>query len=68
MSLHHTLAERGIINILLVQPFLTLVSNFSDRQVRMPRLVIVKDCAHPPDILHDFEFKSQIDPQIGTQR
>lgn len=49
---HRTLAARGNISIPLRQPFYIFVSNTSDRQKRLPKIMIIAECSLPPDVIH----------------
>lgn len=48
------------------RPFYILVSNFSNRQVRLQKHMIIAECACPPDVIADFELDEQQAPPIGT--
>lgn len=66
ISRHHTLAARGIMYIAPEQPYYILVSNFSDRQVRLPKRMIIARCRPFPGDIQPVDFDGQKVSSIQT--
>lgn len=49
-------------------PFYVLVSNFSDRKIRLPKYMIIANKAAPPSVIHAIDSTDQKGFPIETPR